>query len=445
MNYRQTLDYLFAQLPMFHRVGAAAYKADLGNTITMCELLGHPENGFRSVHIAGTNGKGSTSHLIASVLQSAGFKTGLYTSPHLKDFRERIKINGKMIPKSYITRFVGRNRNRFEPIQPSFFEYTAVMAFQYFKDEKVDIAIIETGMGGRLDSTNVITPLISVITNISKDHMAYLGDTIEKIAGEKAGIIKPGVQVVIGETQKETEKVFRQKAAELDAPIVLADRQFYLERAYGEKKQGFFIRKRDGVPLEPHKTAVNEDVHYSLKTDGVPMRCPLKGLYQDKNLVTAYQVLKVLSLRMKIEEEDILNGFKDVTTLTGLKGRWQTLKRKPKVICDVGHNEAGISYIIEQLKVEDFKSLHWVFGMVNDKDAESILKLLPGDAIYYFCKADNPRGLNASELQKLAKTFGLRGKVYPSVLEAYNAALAAADDNDLVFIGGSTFVVAEVL
>jgi dihydrofolate synthase/folylpolyglutamate synthase len=430
MDYRQTLEYLYAQLPMFHRIGGAAYKADLRNTVTMCELLGHPENGFRSVHIAGTNGKGSTSHLISSVLQSAGFKTGLYTSPHLKDFRERIKINGKMIPKSFVSKFVHKNRKQFESIHPSFFEYTAVMAFQYFKDEKVDIAVIETGMGGRLDSTNVIMPIISVITNISKDHMAFLGDTLEKIAVEKAGIIKPGVPVVIGETHPETMQVFMQKAAEVNAPIFYADQLQKLRRT--SAKWTFFY-------IEPG--------------DGVPMTCPLKGLYQDKNLVTAYQALKVLSdlgfrnedLRSGVTEYYISAGFKNVIKLTGLQGRWQVLKRKPKVICDVGHNEAGIRFIIEQLKVEDFKLLHWVFGMVNDKDAESILKLLPGDAIYYFCKADIPRGLDARELQQKAKAFGLNGNVYPTVKEAYQAALSVSTDKDLIFIGGSTFIVAEVL
>lgn len=429
MNYRQTLEYLYSQLPMFHRIGAAAYKADLGNTIALCNLLNNPEKSFKSIHIAGTNGKGSTSHLIASVLQSAGYKTGLFTSPHLKDFRERIKINGKKVPKSYIISFVSHNRKKFRHIQPSFFEYTAVMAFQYFKDEKVDVAVIETGMGGRLDSTNVIVPMISVITNISKDHMAYLGNTIEKIAGEKAGIIKPGVPVVIGETQKETEPVFRQKAEEMKAPVIFADQSLMLRRS-GIKRSEFMISTRDGVPGQG---------------DGVPMSCPLKGIYQDKNLLTAYQALKIEGLSLKINEEDIRKGFRDVIRLTGLQGRWQTLRRNPKVICDVGHNEAGIEYIIKQLKVEEFKVLHWVLGMVNDKDAESILRLLPKEAIYYFCKANIPRGLDAVELQQKAMSFGLHGDVYPSVKDAYHAALDAARENDLVFVGGSTFVVAEVL
>jgi dihydrofolate synthase / folylpolyglutamate synthase len=429
MNYRQTLEYLYAQLPMFHRIGAAAYKADLVNTIALCNLLNNPEKSFKSIHIAGTNGKGSTSHLIASVLQTAGYKTGLFTSPHLKDFRERIKINGKKVPKSYITSFVSQNRKKFRQIQPSFFEYTAVMAFQYFKDEKVDVAVIETGMGGRLDSTNVITPLVNVITNISYDHMAYLGNTLEKIAGEKAGIIKTGVPMVIGETQKETEQVFSRKAEEMKAPIVFADQNLILRRS--EIRRGkFIISSLDEVTAQG---------------DGVPMSCPLKGIYQDKNLLTAYQTLKIEGLSLKINEKDIQKGFRNVIRLTGLQGRWQMLKRKPKVICDVAHNEAGISYIIEQLKVEEFKVLHWVLGMVNDKDAESILILLPKEAIYYFCKANIPRGLDAVELLQKAMSFGLHGDVYPSVKDAYQSALDAAGENDLVFICGSTFVVAEVL
>jgi dihydrofolate synthase/folylpolyglutamate synthase len=444
MNYRQSLEYLYAQLPMFHRVGAAAYKADLGNTLNMCRLLGNPERDLRSIHIAGTNGKGSTSHLIAAALQSAGYKTGLYTSPHLKDFRERIKINGSKIPKSYVTAFVSRSRKIFETIQPSFFEYTAVMAFEYFKDEKVDIAVIETGMGGRLDSTNVIAPLLSVITNISFDHKAFLGDTLIKIATEKAGIIKSGIPVVIGETHPETKEVFLRRAAEVNAPITFADQNFNLVWI-DNRRYAFRIKKRDGVPDDTLQYSVNEMFNIGLKRDGVPMTCPLKGIYQDKNLVTAFQALKVEGLGLKVEEKDIVEGFGNVVNLTGLQGRWQLLRRKPKVICDVGHNEAGIRYIIEQLKAEDFRLLHWVLGLVSDKDAESILELLPRDARYYFCKADIPRGLDAVELQAKARIFGLNGEVYSSVIEAYRAALNSAGNNDFVFVGGSTFVVAEVL
>ena len=426
MNYRQTLDYLFAQLPMFHRVGAAAYRADLDNTIALCSLLGHPENNFKSVHIAGTNGKGSTSHLIASILQSAGYKTGLYTSPHLKDFRERIRINGKKIPKAYICDFVNKNKQSFESIQPSFFEYTAVMAFQYFSEEKVDVAVIETGMGGRLDSTNVITPLISLITNISNDHTMFLGDTLPAIAAEKAGIIKKGVPVIIGETQPEVMGVFINRAKVMNSPIFFADQHFKMISA---GRKGFFYISWDGVPK-----------------DGVPLYCPLKGLYQEKNLISSFQAVKLLmEAGFNITEHAIRSGYKNVIRQAGFLGRWQTLPGKPRTICDVGHNEAGIKYILEQLDQEKYKQLHWVFGLVNDKDADSILRLLPAEAVYYFCKANIPRGLDAEELRKKANIFGLKGKVYSSVKNAYQDALEAAGDDDLVFVGGSTFVVAEVL
>jgi dihydrofolate synthase/folylpolyglutamate synthase len=404
-SYRQTLEYLFAQLPMYQRIGAAAYKADLGNTIALCKVLDHPENKFKSVHIAGTNGKGSTSHMIASIMQSAGYKTGLYTSPHLKDFRERIKINGKKIPESYVIEFVKKNKNEFEPIQPSFFEYTAVMAFQYFAEEKVDVAVIETGMGGRLDSTNVITPLLCVITNISKDHTAFLGNTLPEIAGEKAGIIKKNVPVVIGETQEEVKDVFLEKARQMNSPI-------------------FFVDQRAGVPFY----------------------CPLKGLYQKKNIQTSFVAIQILNQNgFNISEDKIRHGFRNVIRQTGLQGRWQTISRKPRVICDVGHNEAGIGYILQQLGTEKFNRLHWVFGLVSDKDADGILGMLPKDATYYFCKANIPRGLDVDELQNKAEKFGLTGEKYPSVKKAYETARNEAREDDLIFIGGSTFIVAEVL
>ncbi len=413
MNYRRTLEYLYAQLPMFHRVGAAAYRADLSNTIALCDYLGHPENNFRSVHIAGTNGKGSTSHMIASVLQSAGYKTGLYTSPHLKDFRERIRINGKKIPKSYVSAFVKSHIKQFERIQPSFFEYTAVMAFQYFSDEKVDIAVIETGMGGRLDSTNVITPLLSIITNISKDHTAFLGETLPAIASEKAGIIKEGVPVVIGETQPEVMDVFINKAKEKKSPIYFADERSSI-RQLTEEISGLSV--------------------------------PLNGIYQKKNILTSYRVLQLLkNSGFNISDEALKLGFKNVIKQTGLQGRWQVISKMPRTICDVGHNEAGIKYILEQLQTENFGTLHWVFGLVNDKDADGILKLLPTSAVYYFCKANIPRGLDVDILQQKAHVFGLQGKSYTSVQHAYQAARNAALENDLVFIGGSTFIVAEVI
>jgi dihydrofolate synthase / folylpolyglutamate synthase len=430
MNYRQTLDYLFAQLPMFHRVGAVAYRADLSNTIALSDLLGHPENTFKSVHIAGTNGKGSSSHMIASVLQSAGYKTGLYTSPHLKDFRERIRVNGKKIPKAYVCEFVNKNKKSFELIRPSFFEYCAVMAFQYFSDEKVDVAVIETGMGGRLDSTNVITPVISLITNISKDHMMFLGDTLPKIAGEKAGIIKKSVPVVIGETQQEVAQVFLDRAKGMESRIYFADQNYKLI-GKNEKRDWFNVVHRDGVPPD---------------RDGVPLSCPLLGIYQEKNIISSFQVIKLLpELGFNIPTEAIRSGYKNVIRQTGLQGRWQTLPGKPKTIVDVGHNEAGIGCILEQLKLEKYKRLHWVFGLVSDKDADNILKMLPAEAVYYYCRANIPRGLDAELLRQKANEFGLKGKVYPSVKIAYQDALEAAGDDDLVFVGGSTFVVAEVL
>jgi dihydrofolate synthase / folylpolyglutamate synthase len=411
MTYRKTLEYLFAQLPMYQRIGAAAYKADLGNTIALCRVLGNPEKRFRSIHIAGTNGKGSTSHMIASVLQSAGYKTGLYTSPHLKDFRERIKINGKMIPKSYVSKFVQQNKKSFGNFRPSFFEYTAVMSFQYFAEEKVDIAVIETGMGGRLDSTNVITPLVSVITNISKDHTAFLGDTLPEIAKEKAGIIKPGIPLVIGETQSDTSQVFLRKAKEMHSEIFFADQL---------------------VPCKFIQELADE--------------IPLKGFYQKKNIATSYQAIRLLIVSgFRITEENIHHGYKNVIRQTGLQGRWQLIPGQPRTICDVGHNEAGIRYILEQLKTEKFKRLHWVFGLVNDKDSSSILQLLPESTTYYFCKANIPRGLDAAELREKASLFGLKGEVYNSVDEAFQAAKNAAGDQDLVFVGGSTFIVAEVI
>jgi dihydrofolate synthase/folylpolyglutamate synthase len=424
MNYRQTLEYLFAQLPMFHRTGAAAYHADLTNTIILCNLLGHPENKFNSIHIAGTNGKGSTSHLIASVLREAGYKTGLYTSPHLKDFRERIKINGKKIPKSWVSHFVNSHKKEFEPIRPSFFEYTAVMAFQYFSEANVDIAVIETGMGGRLDSTNVITPLVSVITNISYDHMAYLGYSLQEIAAEKAGIIKKGIPVVIGETQAEVSTIFLAKAKGMGSAVYYADQNFSL------------VSSMESITIQRVGNPVTEVSFYS----------PLKGIYQHKNFITAYQAIERLKKQgFSITEADIIAGFKNVIRNTGLQGRWQKLKTKPRVICDVGHNEAGIRYILEQLRQENFKRLHCVFGLVNDKDAGKIFDMLPKNAVYYFCKANIPRGLDVDELKKMADIYGLTGKAYPSVNYAYRAALDAAGDQDLVFIGGSTFVVAEVL
>ncbi|MEW6470379.1 MAG: folylpolyglutamate synthase/dihydrofolate synthase family protein [Bacteroidota bacterium] len=434
MNYSQTLDYLYSQLPMFHRIGAAAYKANLDNTIAICSLLGNPENKFRSVHVAGTNGKGSTSHLIASILQCAGYKVGLYTSPHLNDFRERIKINGKMIAKDAVIEFVRQYKDDFGKIKPSFFEWTVGLAFDHFAKSRVDIAVIEAGLGGRLDSTNVITPLVSVITNISYDHTALLGDTLEKIAHEKAGIIKKRVPVVIGETQKESAPVFIKKAKLENAPIVFADDFIGLKNTRQVNRKGKLFLS--GQLALQH-----------VKGKPFPLLCELPGAYQAKNICTAVAAVHVLNsyLGIHLSQQAIAEGLEKVVSKTGLLGRWQVLQRKPLVIADTGHNEAGIKEVLEQIRKIPHKKLHIVFGAVNDKDISNILALLPKKAAYYFCQANIPRALDARVLAALAVQQGLKGNIYPSVRKAVKAAKTAAAKNDLVFIGGSTFVVAEAI
>lgn len=432
MTYQQTLDYLYSQLPMFQRVGAAAYKADLDNTIAICKLLGNPENKFRSVHIAGTNGKGSTSHMLASILQEAGLKVGLYTSPHLKDFRERIKINGEMIPEKNVVDFVAKYKGEFEKIQLSFFEMTVGLAFDYFANEKVDIAVIEVGLGGRLDSTNVITPLVSVITNISFDHTVLLGNTLQKIAGEKAGIIKKNIPVVIGETIKETKDVFTAKAKELDAGIIFANEIYTAGNVKQLNKEKLFlsadIKKKGHVVLEQ-------------------LLSELPGLYQQNNMLTVLATVDVLNekYRFNLNESVLRNGIKNTIKNTGLSGRWQVLSRNPLIIADTGHNEAGIREVLKQIALTPHEHLHFVLGMVSDKDISTILKMLPADASYYFCKANIPRALDAKELSDQAAAFGLKGKIYNSVNDALNAARENARPKDLVFVGGSTFTVAEVV
>ena len=429
MNYKDTLDYLFAQLPMFHRIGAAAYKANLDNTHAICDFLDHPENKFRSVHIAGTNGKGSTSHMLAAILQSAGYKTGLYTSPHLIDFRERIRINGEMIPEKIVISFVEKYREQFEKIKPSFFEWTVGLAFDYFANEKVEIAVIETGLGGRLDSTNVIVPELSVITNIGWDHANLLGDSLIKIANEKAGIIKQNIPVVIGEVQAETAQVFSDKAFEMNAPIVFAE---ILLQSQG-KDSGDSNQQCFDIFSGKHLLFEN-------------LLLDLPGLYQRKNIITVIEtVLKLREAGYSIEDKDIREGLSAVRNLTGLMGRWQILSNAPLTICDVGHNEDGIREVLNQLTLTPHDDLHFVFGVVNDKDISSILSLLPVNIKYYFCKANLPRALDAIELKNRAAGFGLNGLAYNSVAEAFHAAKANAQEKDLIFIGGSTFVVAEVL
>lgn len=429
MTYQKTLDYLFKRLPMFQRIGAAAYKPDISNTIKLCDILGNPQNLFPSIHIAGTNGKGSTSHLLASVLQEKKLKVGLYTSPHLKDFRERIKINGKKIPQKEVIDFVEKYKTDFEEIELSFFEWTVGLAFDYFAKNKVDIAVIETGMGGRLDSTNILTPILSIITNISYDHTQFLGDTLEKIAGEKAGIIKQNIPVIIGETQIETTSVFEKKANEKTSEILFADKEITILKS--EK-----IQKKEGFQL-------NIELEYREKK--YQLKSPLAGNYQIKNFSTTLVALKNLKGKFKPKYSEIKKGFKNVIKNTGLQGRWQVLGNNPLVICDTGHNEAGISYILEQINSLKFQQLHFVLGMVNDKSIDKILSMLPKNAIYYFCKANIPRGLDPEILKNQAEKFHLKGSIYPSVKKALNASKKNAKNNDLIFIGGSTFTVAEVL
>ena len=398
MNYKDTLKYLFSKLPMYQRTGAAAYKKDIGNIIEACNFLDNPHKKFKSIHIAGTNGKGSTAHLISSILQEAGFKTGLYTSPHLKDFRERIKINGVKISENDVISFVTTNKKNFEKINMSFFEYTVALAFDHFAKEKVDIAIIETGLGGRLDSTNIISPEISVITNIGYDHMNLLGNTLEQIAIEKAGIIKEKTPVLIGRKQIETETVFEEKAS--------------------QKNTSVFYAKQNEVKFN------------------VPN-------YQKENINTCISAIKILD--WKISNQEINDGIKNVNQNTGLRGRWETLSKNPKIICDTGHNVDGISNITNQLKQIKFNKLHIVFGTVNDKKINDILNLLPKDAKYYFCKAKIDRALNADKLKSIANEYKLIGESFESVEKALLNAKNNAKKEDLIFIGGSTFVVAEVI
>ena len=423
---------------MFHRIGAAAYKADLKNIIALSENLNNPEKKFKSIHVAGTNGKGSVSHMIASVLQESGYKTGLFTSPHLKDFRERIRINGKMIEEETVTDFIEKHKRFFDVIEPSFFEWTTALAFNYFEKEKVDIAVIETGLGGRLDSTNIITPQLSVITNISFDHMQFLGDTLEKIAVEKAGIIKNGISVVVGERQKESENIFINKAKEANSSIVFASDHYQSEIiSLLNEVQTFRIRK-------------NEKILYD------KLSIDLTGAYQLRNICTVLQSLELLKNKFpKIDDDKIRNGLRKIKANTGLLGRWHIIAKNPLTIADVGHNEAGIKYVMDQLnsmlvknqedRIQNKIKLHIVFGIVNDKDPSHILALLPKHASYYFCKANIPRALDADELKNTATSFNIYGESYASVITALEAAQKNANKEDIIFIGGSTFVVAEII
>ncbi|MCG8859600.1 bifunctional folylpolyglutamate synthase/dihydrofolate synthase [Tenacibaculum finnmarkense] len=402
MTYQQTLDWMFAQLPMYQKEGKTAFKKDLTNSIALSNELGNPEKKFKTIHVGGTNGKGSTSHLIASVLQEAGYKVGLYTSPHLKNFTERIRINGQEIEQESIIDFISQNKQFLEAQKLSFFEMTVGMAFDYFAKQKVDIAIIEVGLGGRLDSTNIITPEVAVITNIGLDHTQFLGETLPEIAYEKAGIIKNNISVVVGERQKEVEKVFIDKANECNAKIVFAS-----------------------------------DQDYSYKTD-------LLGDYQSKNVKTAVKAIRQLK-DFVVSEQNIKNGLLKVVENTNLKGRWQILQQHPKVICDTAHNKEGLIYTLAQLKNEQYKNLHIVLGVVSDKDLAAILPMFPQNARYYFCKPNIIRGLSEKKLKDTAEVFNLTGDLFDSVNEAFESVKTQASSEDCIYIGGSTFVVAEIL
>jgi len=436
MDYAQTLHYLYTQLPMFTRVGSSAYKEDLTNTIELCTRLNNPQDEFKSVHIGGTNGKGSTSHMLAAILQTAGYKTGLYTSPHLRDFRERVRINGEMISEQQVIDFVADHQSDFEEIQPSFFEMTVGLAFDIFAKEKVDIAVIEVGLGGRLDSTNIITPLLSVITNIGWDHMNILGDTLQLIAGEKAGIIKHGVPVIIGEHQTDIANIFLRKAAQQEADIIFASDEWEVNsKVKNEKSKNDF---QELIDLEIHKKDAQHTA-FNLQLD-------LTGSYQLKNIKTVLSAVEELrSQGFEITDEHIQTALRQVKTLTGLHGRWEVLSRTSLTICDTGHNPEGIQEVLKNISSVNYNHLHFVIGMVNDKDITKVLSMLPKDATYYFCKPDIPRGLEAESLQQKAESAGLYGNTYPSVKAAFDAAQKAAQANDLVFVGGSTFVVAEVV
>ncbi|MGV3705984.1 MAG: bifunctional folylpolyglutamate synthase/dihydrofolate synthase [Arcticibacter sp.] len=434
MDYRQTVEYLYSRLPMFSKQGASAIKKDLDNTLVLCAALGNPQHRFKAVHVAGTNGKGSSSHMLASILQEAGYKTGLYTSPHLRDFRERIRINGEMITEEQVVSFVSAQRSLIEEVNPSFFEVTVAMAFDYFANEKVDIAVIETGLGGRLDSTNVIKPLVSVITNIGYDHMAILGTTLPEIAAEKAGIIKPEVPVVIGEASEEVKEVFLEKAAREHSPIYFASEEWKADRREASNDQLLHLRAEK-------TTAGTSDANAA-----IDLSLDLTGSYQLKNVKTVLSTVEQLRLSgFVISDEQVYAGLQQVTSRTGLMGRWQTISHHPLTICDTGHNEDGIREVLKNLAGISYRQLHLVIGMVKDKDISKVLSMLPKEAIYYFCAPDIERAKPASELKKEAFAAGLSGEAYPSVTAALLEAQACAKDADLVFVGGSTFVVAEVV
>lgn len=433
MDYKETCNYLFTQTPMFEKQGVGGYKEGLENTLALDEHFGHPHKNFRSIHIAGTNGKGSCAHTIAAILQQCGYKVGLYTSPHLVDFRERIRINGQPIPENYVVNFVEKEREFFEPLNPTFFELTTALAFQYFREMQIDIAVIEVGLGGRLDCTNIITPILSVITNISLDHTQLLGNSLEQIAMEKAGIIKNGVPVVIGEALPETRPIFEAIAEENKAPIIFAEDQ----------------------PEVLHAELQSMNMLYSTRSYG-KITGELCGLYQEKNANTILWAIRELedagymyrftnNSKSLTKGREVKAGFKNVCEITGLKGRWQVVSKKPTIVCDTGHNTAGWQYLSQQLSQVNCKNMYIVFGVVEDKDVDGIMALLPKSATYFFTKANNQRAVSEHVLHMMGQQLGLTGSTYPSVVEAYQAAKSKAESDDFVFIGGSSYVVAEFL
>lgn len=424
MTYNETLDYLYHQMPEYQRIGDKAYKPGLDNSLALDEIFGHPHRQYKTIHVGGTNGKGSTSHLLAAILQEAGYKVGLYTSPHLIDFRERIKVNGEMVNREFVIDFVEQHKDQFEPIMPSFFELTMEMAFLYFARQEVDVAIIEVGLGGRLDSTNIIFPDLDIITNIGLDHMKQLGNTLPKIAAEKAGIIKPFTPVVIGEMgSTDVTQVFIDKAQSVKAPIIFSE--LYMNNFKAERNEAGWLFHGDGYP---------------------DVKGELKGPAQDKNARTVLTAIEILlETGYKIPKDAVYKGFANVIRITGLSGRWQQLQASPKIICDIAHNAHGIRYVTEQLQLENYHRLHILFGMANDKDIEPVLSLLPQKAIYYFTRASVERAMNEKMLARQAEAHGLTGKTFGSVQEAVEAAKENADKNDLIFIGGSSFIVADAL
>ncbi len=424
MNYLETVNYLFNIAPVFEHIGASAYKEGLDNTYLLDEHFGHPHRKFKSIHIAGTNGKGSCSHTLAAILQNDGYKVGLYTSPHIMDFRERIKINGECISKEYVIEFVNQEKSLFEKIHPSFFEVTTALAFKYFAEQHVDYAIIEVGLGGRLDCTNIITPILSIITNISFDHTNFLGNTLEKIAKEKAGIIKPNIPVIIGETTNETKPVFKTCAESMNAEIIYADEN--------DEIISFTMNEDGGIT-------------YNTRSFGI-IQGELGGLYQKKNTNTILHAVRFLYNQHIIKNTgSINNGFYNVCRLTGLIGRWQKIGSNPSVICDTGHNVGGWTYISRQLQVQKYNKLHIVFGMVNDKDVDGVMCLLPKNAHYYFTKPQSKRAIPEKNIQRKAMTHGLAGDCYNDVPSAYTAAKKMATPDDMIFIGGSSYIVSDLL